>query len=123
MGVLKLQPGALFNYEERQEYLLTFTVKDQFLTGLQSKELTIQVTNVNEEPVITTSKDIIQFNEDEVIIHVHFTFLLYSYISLWQFLVMLTVFLNFILYSEKLFMLSRSDSSNKHLDNAVLYWP
>ena len=49
--------------------MLTFTVKDQFLTGLESKELTIQVMNVNEEPVITTSKDIIQFNEDEVIIY------------------------------------------------------
>ena len=80
-GALKLQPGALLNYEERQEYLLTFTVKDQFLTGLQSKELTIQVTNINEEPVITTSKDIIQFNEDEVIIHVYYTYILFSCIE------------------------------------------
>ena len=65
-GVLKLQLGQSFNYENQQTYIITFSVRDQFLTALQKKDLTINITNVNEGPTISTVKDIIYFNEDKV---------------------------------------------------------
>ena len=68
-GILLLQPAASFNFEDRTTYILTFAVKDQYLTGLEKKDLTIIVTNVNESPTIHLLQESISFDEDTVSIH------------------------------------------------------
>ena len=65
-GILLLQPAASFNYQERTTYILTFAVKDQYLTGLERKDLTINVTNINESPTIHLLQESISFDEDTV---------------------------------------------------------
>ena len=66
-GVLTLQPTERFNYEERSIYTFTFSVKDQYLVGLEKKQLTLNITNVNEPPSISLLQDIVTFDEDTVI--------------------------------------------------------
>ena len=65
-GILLLQPTAYFDFEDRTTYILTFAVKDQYLTGLEKKDLTINVTNVNERPTIHLLQESISFDEDTV---------------------------------------------------------
>ena len=65
-GILLLQPGDSFNYEEQTIYTLTFSVQDQHLPGLERKDLIINVTNVNEEPTIYITQRTIAFDEDMV---------------------------------------------------------
>lgn len=65
-GVLQLQPGSSFDFEEQNFYQITFSVKDEKLDGLEKKGLTINITNVNEDPIIKTQQEILQINEDTV---------------------------------------------------------
>ena len=67
-GIVILQPAASFNYEERTTYTLTFSVQDQYLVGLERKDLTINITNVNEAPTIYITEGIISFDEDTVML-------------------------------------------------------
>ena len=66
-GILSLQGSASFNYEERDVYTFTFAVKDQYLDGLEKKDLVLYITNVNEAPTITITREYITFDEDTVI--------------------------------------------------------
>lgn len=65
-GILTLQPAANFDYEERQIYTFLFAVKDQYLTALEKKELTVNIDNVNESPSITIVQETVSFDEDTV---------------------------------------------------------
>ena len=61
-----MQGAASFDYENRDVYTFTFAVKDQYLDGLEKKELVLNITNVNEAPTITITQEYITFDEDKV---------------------------------------------------------
>lgn len=54
------------DYESVSSYTLTFSVRDSHLLGQETKSLTVEVENVNEENWIQASVDTITFNESAV---------------------------------------------------------
>ncbi|XP_060606303.1 cadherin-12-like [Ruditapes philippinarum] len=61
-GILTL--GKILDYERVNSYMLTFSVRDDYLDGQAEKTLKISVTNVNEGNSISATTTTISFTED-----------------------------------------------------------